>query len=274
MSEATYGTVERVDRLAPRLVRVTFGGVGLDGFTSSGFADEYVNALFLPDGAPWEVPFDLDAARAGPAEHRPRGRRFSVRSWDAGSRRLFIDFVVHGDVGLAGRWADHAGPGDRLQVLGPSGAYTPDPGADWHLLVGDESALPAIGAALERLDGGAVAEVIAVVDGPGHEIDLPSKAEVSLRWLYRNGVADDPDVLARAVADLGFPAGRVHAFVHGEAAEVRAVRRHLVADRGLAAGDHSISPYWRHHHTDEQWREIKAGWLAAQAADTEGHEET
>ncbi|MGH9247792.1 MAG: siderophore-interacting protein [Acidimicrobiales bacterium] len=152
-------------------------------------------------------------------------------------------------------------------MLGPSGAYSPDATADWHLLVGDESALPAIAAALARLDGDAAAEVIVVVDGPGHEIDLPSGGEVSVRCLYRNGTADDPEVLARAVADLAFLPGRVHAFVHGEAAEVRAVRRHLVADRGLAAGNHSISPYWRRDHTDEQWREIKADWLAAQADD-------
>jgi NADPH-dependent ferric siderophore reductase len=263
-----FGIVEATERLAPRMVRIVFGGNGLDGFVSSGFADEYVNALFVPDSARWSVPFDVDRARSGPLDEQPRGRRYTVRAWDPVARRLTIDFVVHGDVGRAGRWAQHAQIGDRLQVVGPSGSYTPDADADWHLLVGDESALPAIGAALERLDPGADAIVVALVDEAGHEIDLPSPATVAVRWIYRHGVVDDVDVLARAVAGTTVPNGRCHAFVHGEAAEVRAVRRHLVADRDLVPSEHSISPYWRRDHTDEQWRRIKQQWLSEQDGDT------
>ena len=73
----------------------------------------------------------------------------TVRAWDDDQRELTIDFVVHGDRGYAGPWAQRAQPGDCLQFRGPSGAYAPDPDAAWHLMAGDESALPAIGASLE-----------------------------------------------------------------------------------------------------------------------------
>jgi len=173
-----------------------------------------------------------------------------------------MDFVVHGDVGYAGRWAGRAAPGDRLQMIGPSGGYHPDSAADWHLLVGDESALPAIAASLERIPAGRTVITVALVDAPGHEIDLPAPKGSAVTWLYRNGDAHDVDRLARHLASVDFPPGRVQAFVHGEAAETRAVRRHLLGERGLSGEDQSMSPYWRRDHTDEQWREIKAAWVA------------
>ena len=152
-----YGTVIETQRLSPTMVRVILGGEGLEGYTPAPHTDQYVNALFIPDGAPYAVPFDLDAARAEAAEHRPRGRRYTIRWWDPDARRLAIDFVVHGDVGYAGRWAVHATAGDRLQMLGPSGGYSPDVDADWYLLAGDESAIPAIARSLEALPAGATA---------------------------------------------------------------------------------------------------------------------
>ena len=84
-------------------------------------------------------------------------------------------------------------------------------------MVGDESALPAIAASLEAVPNGAKVVVRLVCDGPDHEIELPSPGDLDLRWLHRTGAADDVDLLADAVSDLEFPAGRVHAFVHGEA---------------------------------------------------------
>ncbi len=262
-----YGTVEQVDVLSAAMVRVRFGGDGLAAFEPTSFTDQYVNALFLPTGSPFDVPFDIDVARAGPAERRPRGRRYTVRRWDPDNRTLWIDFVVHGDVGYAGRWAANARLGDRLQMIDPTGGYAPDPDADWYLMVGDESALPAIGASLERIPAGRTAITIAMVDRPGDEIELDSPGDSTVIWLYRNGVTDDVDALARKVAELEFPSGRVDGFVHGEAAETRAVRRHLLSERNVPADCLSASPYWRRDHTDEQWREIKSAWLADQASD-------
>lgn len=262
-----YGEVVEVERLTPRLVRVVLGGGDLDSFESTEFTDQYVNALFVPDGAPYSVPFDLDAARAGAPEHRPLGRRYTIRSWDPDAKRVTIDFVVHGDVGMAGRWANHAQPGDRLQFVGPSGGYAPAPDADWYLMVGDESALPAIAASLERLPAGATALVITVVDDAANELPLDSPGDVTVRWVHRDDDPIDHDLLLAAVGAADFPAGTPDVFVHGEAAEVRAVRKHLIADRGLSRDGTSISPYWRRNYDDEAWREIKRQWLAEVATD-------
>lgn len=260
-----YGTVESVDRLTPSMIRIVFGGAGLAGFTPTDATDQYVNAAFVPDGVPYSVPFDPDAVRDLDPAMRPRNRRYTVRAWDPDTRRLTIDFVAHGDAGYAGRWAQRATLGDRLQMAGPSGDYRPDPTAAWHLMVGDESALPAIAASMEMLDDDRRCEVIVVVDGPEHEIEMPGGA--SVRWLHRCTSAAPEELLADAVARLGWHPGRADVFVHGEAAEVRAVRRFLIAERGVDRSAASISPYWRRDHTDEAWREVKRQWLTEQAQD-------
>lgn len=262
-----FGTVEQTEWLSPSMIRITFGGRGLDAFTPTGFTDEYVNALFIPDGAPYEAPFDVDEARSLDAAWRPRGRRYTTRRWDDARRRLAVDFVIYGVVGLAGLWARRAGVGDVLQMIGPSGGYRPDPVADHHLFVGDESALPAIAASLEAVGDNTPCTVIAVVDTPDHEIELPDRGEVDLHWCHRATATEPETLLVNTVTALEWPAGHVDVFVHGEASEVRAVRRHLLTERGVSKEKSSISPYWRRDHDDEAWRAVKRDWLAAQAAD-------
>lgn len=265
-----YGEVTLVEDLSPRMKRITFGGPGLAEFATSGATDEYVNALFIPDGAPYSVPFDVDAARSlDDATLRPRGRRYSIRSHDAAS--VVIDFVVHGDVGYAGRWANHAQPGDLLQMVGPSGGYHPSPDADWYLMVGDESALPAIARSLEAVPSGVPAIAVVVVDDAASEIDLSSPADLRLRWIHRSAEGDEhgscADRLVTVLAAIDVPAGEPSVFVHGEAAEVRAVRRHLVADRGIERDGASISPYWRRGQNDEAWREVKRQFVTDMEAE-------
>lgn len=267
MPENQYGEVERVEQLAPRMVRVVLGGPGLDGYVHHDATDQYVNALFIPDDAPYSVPFDVDEARALPAGQRPVGRRYTIRWWDPDTRELAIDFVTHGDEGIAGRWAQAARPGDRLQILGPSGGFAPDPEADWYLMVGDESALPAIGASIERVPEDRPVVAVLVVDGPEHELSLDSPGDLRVTWLHRSGAADSTDRLVALIEDLELPDGRVHGFIHGEAGETRAVRRHLLGDRAIPAEHLSISPYWRRSYTDERWREVKREWLAEVATD-------
>jgi NADPH-dependent ferric siderophore reductase len=214
-----------------------------------------------------EAPFGDSEAKQVAAEHQPRRRRYTVRRWDANARRLTLDFVAHGDVGFAGRWAQRAEVGNMLQMTGPSGRYRPDPDAAWHLFVGDESALPAIAASLEVLAADKRAVVVAVVDGPGDEIDMPLVADVDMRWLHRCTAWTPEDLLVDAVAALEWQPGKVDVFVHGEAGETRAVRQHLLTERGVDKETSSISPYWRRDHTDEAWRDVKSQWLADQAAD-------
>ncbi len=263
-----HATVESTEWLTPTLVRVVLGGPGLIDFEMPSDTDAYVNIAIPPPDVPYGPIFDPKAAReAHPRDWWPARRRYTVRWWDAEARRLALDFVVHGDEGVAGPWAAEAAPGDVLVFEGPGSGYRPDPAADWHLLLGDESALPAIAASLEALPAGARAVVRLVCDSPDHEIALPTDADLDLAWLHRAGADDPPRLLPDAVAALDFPPGRAHAFVHGEADEIRALRRHLLTDRGLTRADMSCSPYWRRDMTDEDWRAVKRDYVAAMESD-------
>lgn len=243
-------TVLRREPLTPHMVRVVLGGDGLRGFEAGAFTDHYVK-LRLPD-------------RDGTI----RTRTYTVRDWDAAAGELTIDFVVHGDAGVAGPWAARAEPGDTLELLGPGGAYTPDPDADWHLLAGDACVLPAIAAALRRIPPGVPVHVVAEVDGEDERQELATPGDLRLTWLHRSAPpGEEPELLAGAVRALELPAGRGQAFVHGEASSVRALRRHLLAERGLDPAALSISGYWKLRRTEEGWREDKAEWQRLAEAD-------
>ncbi|MFK7919046.1 MAG: siderophore-interacting protein [Ilumatobacter sp.] len=262
-----YAEIQQIEKLSPHLSRIVLGGGTLDQFESSNATDAYINARFIPEGSPVTVPFDPRGLDGVAAEHLPKPRRFTIRRWDPADQTLAIDFVVHGDEGYAGSWAQRAQPGDRLQFEGPGGSYRPSPDVDWHLLVGDESAFGAIGASLESLSSAQRARVYALVERPGYEIDFPCTADVEVTWVYRDNGADQDRVLEEAVMAATLPDGTFDVFVHGEASQVRAVRRHLISDRGVDASASSISAYWRRRHTDEDWRKIKREWTAEQARD-------
>jgi NADPH-dependent ferric siderophore reductase len=245
------------------MIRVVLGGEGLTGFPAGEFTDHYVKLLFPPPGASYGVPFDVEQVRADlPPEQWPVTRTYTVRAWDPDNGELTIDFVHHGDEGLAGPWAASAAPGDRIQMFGPGGAYAPSPQADWHLLVGDESALPAIGVALTRLPAGAPALVFVEVEGPQEEqTDLVLGEGVQLVWVHR-GVQAPGEAVVAAVRSAQLPVGSGHLFVHGEAGLVRELRLHLRAERGLVPEFTSISGYWRRGRTEDRWQAEKRDWNA------------
>jgi len=176
---AMYGEVLTTEQLSPSVIRVVLGGGTLNEFEGTDATDAYINARFLPSDSPVSVPFDAGQLDHVAAEHRPRPRRFTIRRWDDDRKELSIDFVAHGDTGYAGSWAQRARPGDRLQFNGPGGSYRARPDVDWHLLVGDESALGAIGATLENLPAGSQATVFVVVDGPEFKPICPTAASTS-----------------------------------------------------------------------------------------------
>jgi NADPH-dependent ferric siderophore reductase len=238
-------TVTETAWLTPSMVRIVVTGPDLEGFGAGAFTDHYVKCRF-----------------------GDKTRSYTVRDWDPAERLLTLDFVVHGDHGLAGPWAARAKPGDTLQMAGPGGAYTPSPGAAWHLLAGDDAALPAIAVSLTRVPAGVPVFAIVEVDGPEHRQPLESPGELTVLWLDRQtGPGEDASLQLDAVSVLDLPDGPGHAFVHGEATAVRLLRRHLVVDRGLPADSLSASGYWKLRRTDEQWRAEKRQWIAQAEAD-------
>ena len=263
-----HGEVIRIERVSRSLIRVVLGGPGLADFGASEFTDAYVNCLFLPDGSPLGVPWEDEAARAVAAEHRPRPRRLTVSRWDAGSGELTLDIVSHGDVGHCGRWAGRARPGDLLQLRGPAGGYAPHPEADEYLLVGDESALPAIAASAEVVAPGKRVRVVGLIEAPGDEIEVRSPGSLDVVWVYRSADGSVTE-LADAVASFGAPSGSLSAFVHGEAEESLAVVRVLARGGWCRPEMLSSSPYWRRGMDDEAWRGVKGDWVRAMRDETQ-----
>ncbi|MFI0906944.1 siderophore-interacting protein [Streptomyces sioyaensis] len=252
--------VQRTERLSPHMVRVVLGGEGAAEFTAGEYSDHYIKLLFPVPGVEYPEPFDIAQIRADfPRNRWPRTRTYTVRAWDAGSRELTVDFVVHGDEGLAGPWAAAARPGDEILFLGPGGAYVPDGDADWHLLAGDESALPAIAASLARMPSGVPVHAFIEVAGPQERQELAAPADAEIHWLYRGDAPVGRELVA-AVRALEFPAGEVQAFVHGEAGFVKELRRLLRVEREVPREALSISGYWRAGHDEDGWQASKRDW--------------
>ena len=263
------GEVRRTEQLTPGMTRVVLGGPGLDDFSAGEFTDHYVKIQFPLKGVDYPEPFDLQRIREElPREQWPVTRTYTVRRWDADRRELWLDFVVHGSEGIAGPWAVNAKPGDPLHFAGPGGAYAPAPDADWHLLAGDESALPAIAAALEHLPEGAPAHVFIEISGPEEEQPLTVREGVQVHWLHR-GTGKVGSALVPAVRALDFPEGAVHAFVHGEAGAVKELRRLLRIDHNLPKEQLSISGYWRLGRDEDRWQSGKAEWNRSVEAEEE-----
>jgi NADPH-dependent ferric siderophore reductase len=273
--------VVRTEQVSPHIVRVVLGGNGFDTFAPNEFTDAYCKVLFVRDDvdvASLPAPLTLNSFQTLPPDRAPVIRTMTVRWTDADKRQIAIDFVVHGEHGVAGPWASAVQPGQPVYLMGPSGAYAPDPSADWHLLAGDESALPAIAAALEALPVGATARVFIEVAGPDDEIELRSPADVEMKWIYRGGRADlvpgdragDRAPLIDAVKEATWLPGQVQVFIHGEAqAVMHNLRPYVRKERGVDAKWASISGYWRRGRTEETFRQWKAELAAAEAAEAD-----
>ncbi|MEU5958103.1 siderophore-interacting protein [Streptomyces sp. NPDC047525] len=265
--KAHVAQVVRTERLTPHMQRVVLGGEGLAEFTVGDSTDHYVKLLFGAEGVTYPEPFDIQRIREEfPRDQWPVTRTYTVRSWDPQTRELAVDFVIHGDEGLAGPWAKRVEPGATVHFLGPGGGYAPDADADWHLLAGDESALPAIAAALEALPEGAKAYAFVEVADADEEQKISTAAEIE--WLHR-GQRPVGQALVEAVRSLDFPAGDVQAFVHGEAGFVKELRRYLRVEREVPRERLSISGYWRLGHNEDGWQASKRDWNAQVEAEQE-----
>ena len=260
-------TVLRAEQIAPTLRRVVFGGDGFDTYLERHVAhghgritDMYVKLVFLREGFDYPEPLDLDVVRDQmPAEAAPVLRTYTIRWVDPAAREVAIDFVVHGDAGVAGPWAARAEPGDTMHLRGPGGAYAPDPDADWHLFVGDEAGLPAISSAIEALPAGARAVAFVEVDGPDDEMPWTTRADVETHWLHRGDAeAGTTTLLDDAVRAWGWWPGRAQAFIHGESALLKSVRPYVRTERGVDRHDMSVSAYWRRGVTEEGFRTWKS----------------
>lgn len=213
--------------LGPGFVALTLRGEALADFTSLSF-DDHVKLML--DGAD------------GPGTVR---RDYTPRRFDRAARTLTLEFALHGD-GAVSAWARTAVAGQRALVGGPRGSMIVPPELDWHLLVGDSTALPAIARRLEELAQGQRAFVIALAEGADRRA-LPSAATVHLQWV------DTADALEAALRALELPAGQGFAWGGGEAQAMARVRR-VLDERGVPRELTRVSAYWKRGVADHHER--------------------
>ncbi|MCZ7460149.1 siderophore-interacting protein [Streptomyces sp. WMMC940] len=261
--------VVRTRRLGPSLIRVTFGGKALEGFASGG-RDQSLS-LFLPHPGQEEpvIPLPgeedmyarLGAWRALPDDERAVMRSYTVREQrpDAGEHgELDIDFAVHEHGGPACRWAQKASVGDRVTILGPALAdntavrFRLPEDADSVVIWADETALPAASAILEWLPAGIRAQVWIEVPHTGDRSEPETAADATVTWLVRDEGAP-PAVEALRAAE--FAGSAPYAWIAGESGSVKALRRHLVNERGLDRRRVTFVGYWRKGLSEDALRE-------------------
>ncbi|GIT81621.1 hypothetical protein LLS1_32900 [Leifsonia sp. LS1] len=287
--------VSAVRPLSPHFTRVSFACDDFEHFGTEGL-DQRIKLLFpLADGTISDLGFDdeeslaagdwYDRWRALPEHLRNPFRTYTVRVSDPADRRVDIDFVSHGDGGPAARWLLAAAPGDELVIVGPDArSTTTGMGIDWHpggckdlLIVGDETAVPAVAAILESRPEDCTAHVFLEVPAPEDALPLLAPPGVTITWSARGDaetgtalvpaierwLAEHPEVVARAAAPERQRLDRVdvdrdvlwelpeegeagfYAWIAGESAAVKALRRLLVRGHGIDRHRVAFMGYWR-----------------------------
>ncbi|TFF35883.1 siderophore-interacting protein [Pseudomonas sp. RIT623] len=227
--------VLRVTDITPRMRRITLGGAELTGFTSVG-SDDHVKVLFARNEQEQKAIEARNLGRDGGA--RPTMREYTPRRIDLANNELDIDFVLHGD-GPASTWAAQATPGQTLDIAGPRASMVVPDIFDSYLLIGDETAIPAIARRLEELPAGRQVLAVIQIEDEQERQPLPSKAQVEVIWVRR----DQEDVLDK-VKHLALPQGRLYGWVALEKGLTRQAKA-LLLEKGIQEDALKAVAYWR-----------------------------
>jgi len=236
--------VVEVRRVTPHMVRITFGGEQLLGFTSLGF-DDHLKVFVPPEGRPFhELPtLGPEGPAFNPGLPGPAMRDYTPWHFDPAALRLKLDFALH-DAGPATAWALQARKGEKLVTGGPRSSFVVGTAFDWHLLMGDDTALPAIRRRLAELPAGSRSRVFAEVDGPEDEEPFESRAQVEAHWVHRKNAGRGASRLLDALAAAHLSPGAYYAWVAAESSDAKAIRMALLA-RGADPAALKASGYWR-----------------------------
>ncbi|MBB3257580.1 NADPH-dependent ferric siderophore reductase [Paraburkholderia bannensis] len=235
--------VTRVETLSSALVRVTLTG-DLSDFVSASF-DDHVKVFFPAPGEdkPTLPSLGPDGIAFPDGVERPAARDYTPRRFDTVANELDIEFALH-EAGPATAWAAQAKPGQYIGVGGPRGSMVIPTGFDWHLLVGDETALPAIQRRLTELPPNTRVAVVVEVANRSARIELPTEADLYATWVYRDELESEQP-LVDALGEVWLPPGEGYVWAAGEATAIRAVRAYLCNDRGVDKKRIRASAYWR-----------------------------
>ncbi|SCE62700.1 siderophore-interacting protein, partial [Streptomyces sp. OspMP-M43] len=252
-------TVLRVTDVTPGMRRVTLGGEQLRAFhrdgldlpalRSEGF-DDHVKFFFADGDEPPVLPGQNVSSLDWPADARPIAKDYTPVRYDPEAGEIDFDFVRH-EGGVASSWAQAVKPGEVTWIAGPKMSHGHPEGADWLLVIGDETALPAVGRWLAEMPAGTRARVFIEVGEESHRQELPTEADATVTWLTRDGApAGTTDLLERAVRSMEWLPGTVYVWAAGEAVSLKGIRRHLSVERGVPREWTDITGYWRRSEPD------------------------
>nr|WP_314142925.1 siderophore-interacting protein [uncultured Rhodococcus sp.] len=248
-------TVIDTQQLSSGMRRIVLGGPQLREFTRDGFEfpalrsegfDDFVRLFFpLDDIGTMALPVQHERTVEWPRDPRPVTRNYTVRSVDTDKAELTLDFVTH-DTGIASTWGRRCAVGDSIALLGPVRSGHAPAEVDWVLLVGDETALPAVARYLDEAGAGERIRVFVEVADAERELPLPTAADAEITWVHRDGaVAGTGDLLESAVRSAPWWEGTVFAWVAGESTALKGIRRYLREDRALPPEMVEVTGYWR-----------------------------
>ncbi len=235
--------VLRVVDITPRMRRITLGGPELAGFISLG-SDDHVKLMF-PQNAAEQAALESPGFNIKGDGPQPAMRDYTPRRYNLDTGELDIDFVLHGD-GPASTWAAQAAPGQHLYIGGPRGSMIVPDMFDSYLLIGDETALPAIGRRLEELPAGRRVLAVIEIDNPAERQALHSAAEIEVIWVVRGR-----DDLLETVRNLKLPGGTLYSFVATETKLSRQLRRVLLDTHKVDEAFLKAVGYWRAEGSEE-----------------------
>lgn len=228
--------VTAVERLTPHMIRITLTGAELADFVSNG-PDDHIK-IFISG---------LDGTLVR--------RDYTPRRHDPQAGTLVLDFVNHHG-GPAAAWARAARVGDRLDIGGPKGSQIISGRIDHWLLIGDETALPAIGRRVEELPAQASVTTVVAVPGAEDEQVFETSAGHNAHWVHRSlEEADQASGILATLARLDMPE-RTFVWVGAEAGVAKAVRRYLLEERGIPAQWVKASGYWVKGQADASVKDV------------------
>lgn len=237
--------VVHTERLTPNMQRIVVGGDALEGFDSRS-PDDHVKLFFTNAEGEFVLPELTEQGPRYPEGKQPSpARDYTPRFYDADAGELVLDFVLHGD-GPATSWAATAKVGDELVVAGPRGSHVVADDFDCYVLIGDETALPAIARRLEELPEGAVAEVFIEIPEEGDRQPLESSAQVTVSWFERNGFdAASSTLLEDALVDFEQPDGDTHYWIATESKRARMMRKFVEGHLQVPKEWIRATGYWK-----------------------------
>jgi NADPH-dependent ferric siderophore reductase len=260
-SELIHLTVQRTEHLSAHWIRVTLGGGEIEKFRPMGF-DQWFR-LFLPIGG--DAGLERVPAKANkmfgylrflriPDGERPVMRNYSVRAYRAATAssgaEIDVDFVLHGSAadgtaGPASRWAETCQPGEHVLIIDEGLTFNPQRGTDRVVLVGDETALPAIASICASLPANAVGTAIIEVPSDEDALTFPHPSGVEVVWIVRPHDVAPGSLALETLGRSALPDAPFHAYGAGEQALASGVRKHLVGERGVDKNAVSFCGYWK-----------------------------